>query len=273
MATASGTAAARPPLWPRLRGVLTVLAWIAVLVGVIVGFGALGSSGSLQTPALTDPGAWGEWAGRREPLTVVFAVLRLIVIAAAWYLLGVTIVGTLARVFRWGRLVTVADLLTVPSVRHLLQGALGVGLATAALASVQGPQSEDAGQRPTLATVQLAQAREAAALEGGTEVASIRSLADGSMVASMRAVGAEASAPGDAAPSVTMWQTQPGEHFWSMAEQVLEASWERAPTDAEVTPYWQQLVETNRGRLADPGNPDLIYPGQEFEVPAPPPAP
>lgn len=267
MAAASTTTGARPPAWARVRGVLAILLWSAVLGGVIVGFGALGSSGSLQTPALTDPGAWAEWAARREPLTVVFAVLRLVVIAVAWYLLGVTTVGTLARLFRWGRLVTLADLLTVPSVRHLLQGALGVGLATAALASVQGPHADDPAQRPTVASVQLAQARQSAAMEGGTEVASIRSLADGSMVASMRAVGTG----GDAgAPAPTMWQTQPGEHFWSMAEQVLEASWGRAPTDAEVMPYWQQLVETNRGRLADPGNPDLIYPGQEFEVPPPP---
>lgn len=261
----------RAPVWPRIRGVLTVVAWSAVLVAVIVGFGALGSSGALQTPALTDPGAWGEWAGRREPLTVVFAVLRLLVIGIAWYLLGVTIVGTLARLFRWGRLVTLADLLTVPSVRHLLQGALGVGLATAALASVQGPAAEAPGQQPTIATVQLAQARDAVVLDGGTEVASIRSLADGTTVATMRAVGAEA--PGASAPAATMWQAQPGEHFWSMAEQVLEASWGRAPTDAEVTPYWEHMVELNRGRLADPGNPDLVYPGQEFEVPAPPPAP
>lgn len=269
---ASSTAGVpRAPVWPRIRGVLTVVAWSAVLVAVIVGFGALGSSGALQTPALTDPGAWGEWAGRREPLTVVFAVLRLLVIGIAWYLLGVTIVGTLARLFRWGRLVTLADLLTVPSVRHLLQGALGVGLATAALASVQGPAAEAPGQQPTIATVQLAQARDAAVLDGGTEVASIRSLADGTTVATMRAVGAEA--PGASAPAATMWQAQPGEHFWSMAEQVLEASWGRAPTDAEVTPYWEHMVELNRGRLADPGNPDLVYPGQEFEVPAPPPAP
>ena len=38
-------------------------------------------------------------------------------------------------------------------------------------------------------------------------------------------------------------------------------------------PYWQQLIEVNRDRLAPPGDPDLIHPGQRFHLPDPPPDP
>jgi len=39
------------------------------------------------------------------------------------------------------------------------------------------------------------------------------------------------------------------------------------PTDAEVEPYWRRLIDLNRSRLVDPGNPDLIFPTQVFDLP------
>ena len=61
----------------------------------------------------------------------------------------------------------------------------------------------------------------------------------------------------------------PGECFWSIADQVLARAWDRAPSDGEIVPYWRTLIETNRAALADPANPDLVYPGQTFTVPPP----
>jgi hypothetical protein len=76
--------------------------------------------------------------------------------------------------------------------------------------------------------------------------------------------------PADAAPAAELWEVRGGEHFWSIAEQVLAASWRRAPTEAEVARYWAALVEHNRDRLAVRDNPDLIYAGQMLElVPVP----
>ena len=75
----------------------------------------------------------------------------------------------------------------------------------------------------------------------------------------------------DVAPAT--WEVEQGEHFWGVAEATLAESWGRAPTEAEVVPYWQQVVEANRDGLLPPGDPDLIHPGQRFVVPAPPPDP
>ncbi len=69
------------------------------------------------------------------------------------------------------------------------------------------------------------------------------------------------------------WVVKPGEHLWSIARWSLEDNWGRPPSDAEIEPYWRAVVQTNRSRLADPNNPDLILPGQELALPPIPTAP
>ena len=69
------------------------------------------------------------------------------------------------------------------------------------------------------------------------------------------------------------WTVKPGDCFWTIADEVLQNAWGRTPTDAEIVPYWQVLIETNRAELGDPGNADLIFPGQVFRVPPVPAAP
>lgn len=59
-----------------------------------------------------------------------------------------------------------------------------------------------------------------------------------------------------------------GDHFWNLAKTNLERSWGRTPTEAEVRSYWLQLVEANNAHLAPPNDPNLIFPGQEFDAPA-----
>ncbi len=58
-----------------------------------------------------------------------------------------------------------------------------------------------------------------------------------------------------------------GDDFWKLAERELSERLTRAPTTGEIVPYWRQLVEANRTRLAPPGDPNLIYPGQRFVTP------
>ncbi|NNE74295.1 MAG: LysM peptidoglycan-binding domain-containing protein, partial [Acidimicrobiales bacterium] len=77
-----------------------------------------------------------------------------------------------------------------------------------------------------------------------------------------------APAPGlqpGAQPSTV--DVEQGDHLWSIAVDILTEAWGRAPSDAEVTPYWAQLVAANDANLLPPENPDLIHPGQVFDVP------
>lgn len=63
------------------------------------------------------------------------------------------------------------------------------------------------------------------------------------------------------------WTVRRGDHLWRIAHDTLAARLGHQPVDAEVVPYWEQLIETNRPRLVDPNNPDLIFPGQVFTLP------
>lgn len=59
----------------------------------------------------------------------------------------------------------------------------------------------------------------------------------------------------------------PGDNLWKLAEQRMEAVLGRRATDAEVAPYWVEMIEANRNRLRS-GDPDLIYPGEELVLPS-----
>lgn len=59
---------------------------------------------------------------------------------------------------------------------------------------------------------------------------------------------------------------RPGDHLWKISERQLDEALSRNPTDAEVSPYWREVIEANQSRLRS-GDPDLIYPGEEVEMP------
>ena len=92
---------------------------------------------------------------------------------------------------------------------------------------------------------------------------------DGSLSGATRQANADPGLEAEA-PAARSWDVAEGDHFWGIAKTTLTESWGRAPTDEEITPYWRQLVEANTDRLLPPEDPNLIYPGQSFELPAPP---
>jgi hypothetical protein len=65
------------------------------------------------------------------------------------------------------------------------------------------------------------------------------------------------------------WVVQPGDSFWSIAEDVLGSPGGVPPGERDVGRYWCRLIDANRAGLVDPGNPDLLVPGQELVVPRP----
>jgi len=68
-----------------------------------------------------------------------------------------------------------------------------------------------------------------------------------------------------------LWTVAPGDSFWAIADEHLQDSWEREVTEAEVATYWTQLIAANTDRLVEPGNPDLLLPGQVLTLPELPP--
>lgn len=58
-----------------------------------------------------------------------------------------------------------------------------------------------------------------------------------------------------------------GDNLWTISEDRIEGDLGRKPTDAEVAPYWQEVIDTNQDRYVQPGNPNLILPGQVIDLP------
>ena len=227
------------------RRLLFVLGWAAVLVAVAV-LSARAGTGPLAPPDL-NPRTWMAWSDGRAPVEAAFALLLLAARAVAWYLLAATAVSVLAELSgrRWLR--RVASRVTAPVVERLLVGALGLVVVGA------GPGADS--PRWPMALVASAEP--------------VHPATEPPVMHRLTVAPDQAPAP----PAPPEWEVAAGDHLWSVAERVLHEAWGRAPSDREVSPYWSDLVEDNRPRLADPANPDLVFPGQRLTLPATPPAP
>ena len=219
-----------------MRRALPIVAWLVVLAGIVVGMLTLGM------PDLHAP-----------PPEAVMGVLRLVVLALAAYLFVVTAVAIVFRMLHAGRLVTLADVVTLPVVRAGVQAALGVGIVGSAAVLVAPTPLRTT---PTAADMHLA-----------ADV-------DDDAPPVLQRIDAAPVPVAEPAPAPTpTWTVAPGDHLWSISSRVLTSAWGRPPADVEVVPYWERVIDENRTRLADPANPDLLFPGQVLVVPSPPPSP
>ena len=263
----------------------TALGGVVAVVLVATALLHLTGTGELAAPPLTQPGRWGTWLSERDPLVAAMAVLRLLALATAWYVLATTLLAVALRLARVARLVSVADRLTVPAVRRLLVSAAGVTLVsgvTPSFALALGPQLPAAVAAPAPSSATAAgllpstPSTTTATVPGEGPARPPPTLTmrllppEEAPVAAVPQGGAahDRSAPATADGS---WTVRPGECFWSIAEDVLARARGRPVQDGEIVPYWQRLIDANRHVLADEGNPDLIFPGQVFMLPALPP--
>jgi hypothetical protein len=196
-------------------------------------------------------GSFTRWWTDRDPLDAAAGIGWLIALAAIAYLVAVTslhLVAVLVRGRRLGRLATALG------PRFLLGVAATVSLTAPAALAADGPAASGTG-----ATMEVVEAPRTAL----------------------------PWAPGVVTPSAAPAQTTPpepppppppteanrqvvvvrGDNMWSIARAELAARLARRPTNAEVDPYWRQLIELNRDRLVHPDDPGLIYPGQTFDLP------
>ena len=247
-----------------------------------------------------------------EPTLLVMTGLRDVALVAGWYLVAVTAAGAVARLARVRPLVRALDGLTLPPVRRLLDTSLGLSMLATAVSAPPAwaePQPTEREQPPVTmrrlsedpphedhllrepTTTVAPTSTTAPPTSTSTTTLSVPSTTEASLVEATttttrgpatttttppatgppRVEVAEPPTP-PPVPSGGEWIVQAGDHFWSIAERLLTGAWGRPPSDAETDPYWRQLVEANRDRLADRANPDLLFVGQVLGVP-PPPAP
>lgn len=72
--------------------------------------------------------------------------------------------------------------------------------------------------------------------------------------------------PAPVARPVT-WTVKTGDSFWRIAQDSVDQRVGHLATEAEVAPYWLEVIAANESRLVDAKNPDLLMPGQVLVLP------
>jgi hypothetical protein len=261
------------------RRMAPMIGWVATLLAVGAAMLAAGH-GALAAPHLLTPSTWDEWAASRPAPDAAIAVLRLVVLALDGYLVVATVVAVVLRLLRAQRAITVADLLTIPVVLRVVQTGLGVGLVGASVAAATAG-STGLSARPTRADTALVTSADEPPLLRELPSHPATTSTSTTTNTSVTTTTAREPLPTDVpvplpvpvnAGDSSTWLVQSGDHLWSIAERTLAKAWARSVSDDEVVPYWREVIELNRARLADPSNPDLIFPGQTLVLPTPPPS-
>ena len=166
-----------------------------------------------------------DMAWSNDPAVAVMGVVRVVAGVLAGYLFVATLLA--ARLPR----------LAPGFVRQLVAGAIGTGLLVAPLAAGADPRPRPPAEAPIL-----------------------RRLPDTGFGV-VRAP--EVALPRHQNPEEVI--VAAGDHLWAIAERTLTAKLGRAPSDAEVVPFWLELIELNRDRVVDP---DLIFVDQVLRLPS-----
>lgn len=237
------------------------VASLATFGGAMAALHQLGH-GILAGPPLGSIAALVGWATDRDPAVVAMVLLRLLSLAVGYHVLVTTLMVVIGRVVHAPRLVTLADAMTLPMFRGTAGRLAGLAISTAAVVG---------GTLPTGGTAPAAVATPAAPAPGDAVMGPLliervalppgNTPSAGSTTATIRAV-TQAAVP-TAAPAPSLHRVKPGDHLWGIAEEAVRAALGRTPSDAEVDPFWRQVILAN----PDLVDPDLIFPGQVVVVP------
>ena len=219
-------------------------------VGALASLGAWCALLAATITVMAPGGSCSGWlAAMPTELHPAATALRAIAGIASLHLLAATLTSVLAAALPSAR--RIATLLGSPAfVRRLAAAAISASLTAGSAAAGAAPQ-------PTATSTIVADEPLDAVAD---EVISLR-----------RAPTTKPT--GEASPPTTSrsptWDVEPGDHLWSIAHRTVAHELGRSPTDHEVHRYWVLLIEANQDRLGAEGDPDLIYPGQTFELPPP----
>jgi hypothetical protein len=230
---------------------------------------------SLPAPPVAHPSRLPAWWTAQGPVGAGFGLLRLLVLLAGAYLLGIgamALLLTRSGCRRGGAHRRLARLVrAVPGVRPLARALFGVSVATGVgLAGSGAALAQEAGSAdrapPVMQLIDPSGGAESwrappmVALEHAASPVPVRPAAT--------VVRPPRRPPAPAAPE---WVIRPGDHLWAVAAGTLRAAWGVQPDEATLARYWWRLLELNRPYLPDRSNPDLVFPGDRILLPPVPP--
>lgn len=247
-----------------------------------------------------DPGTWSQWSSERELLDVAAAGSRLLATVALTYLLVVSVAHLLALLWGPARLRRITALLNPGPLAAIAATAVLGGSPLAAAAGSPGTPGAPGGADDPPAPVMRMIEREGPEATTGAPSPE-RSAAPSTTAPTRPPVGTTDGHPDahldpanrdeanrdkanrdmanrDMANGETRserprdrddrdYTVVKGDHLWGIAEARVRTLLGRQGTETEIRGYWLALIDLNAPRMPEPGNPDLLLPGQELRLP------
>jgi len=246
----------QPPPASRRRAARQLAGWTACLCAAALLL-TLTLRGLEPPPTTVRPAAWNDWVISQDPEDAVAAVVApvALVLVLGTGLVVLVAGAAVATAARRGRPVRCSErwptaLSTFVATTTLLAGgavAPGAGAVTGSGARAGG----EVAARPVVALDVAPAAPEAPpAPAPATESAPAP-------------MPSPASGPAPVPPRSATYLVRPGDNLWRIAEHQVALRPELGPT----VRYWLRLIDANWSRFVEPGNPDLILPGQELALP------
>lgn len=230
----------------RALGALAAIAVVIVALHLASRFGLRGPTG-LSRAELSD---WFD-----DPVALIATIVRWIALALAYYLFVAVAVLALTEPDP-DNAATGIRRLVPPGMASVVGVALGLtataGPAVIHMASTGPATSLNPPQSLTLSTLDdplvLDEQSEAETINPADHTGTIHT----------------------SAPAPELWEVRTGDSMWLIARETLADDLPAGEniTDQTVAAYVDVLVEANLDRLVEPGNPDLILPGQELVLPS-----
>ena len=256
-------------------------------------------------PPPVDPGLWQSWWSSREAIDAVASCGRLVATVALGYLVAATLIHVAALISRNEALGRVTSHLSPAPVAALAVAAVLGSTPVAGASSSHSPGLSDPPQpRPAAPPVMRMidddndshsppPASTAPITEPVTTTSTSSGPATTTVTSAMTTTGAAGATgrpttpipPNTAARSRAMdpragseaedeaiqrieYTVRPGDNFWEVARRRVRLAVGAEPSEEQVRDYWLELVAINESRLVEPGNPDLLLPGQTLRLPA-----
>ena len=253
----------RKAAWP---GRLLLLGWVVLCVAAIAVMWRVVDTRFEPPPP--SPSQWPQWWSQRDPLDAAAALCRLATTVALGYLAAAGTALLVSSLVSYVRLVRLAQRLNPAPVAGL------VTLATLAGGPVASAEPTPAGapEADGVSMTMVADLPTMELLEGGADepAATGQARNAASVDPAPAADPTVVQVPGSELPdgaSDQQVEVRPGDHLWGLAQQRLALALGRRPSESEVRGYWLALIAANADRLVEPGNPDLILPGQVLRLP------
>lgn len=256
---------------------LRLLVLVAAETAAVAALGRLGRRPPFVIPLDDLDG----WLHTSAPADALLAVLRLVALGGALWLLGTTIAYVLACMSRVPRAVRVAGALTLPVTRRLVDAALAASIVTgsllgsAAIATPAGAATSAVTSPPANPGVRDGHAGALASLPAATAPATPLRAPSRQTATAPASTTTPATTPTTTPTPVTRPHApaavtvQSGDSLWQLAAARVAEQTGRprsALTDAEIARYWLVLCDANRAGLLS-GDPNLIYPGEVVTLP------